>query len=87
MPAAWPTTLPLVWFTAGARRLHYSTLGLIQYLAPSTHFLLGVFVYGETFGTAHLITFACIWCGLAIFALDNLAAARAAKRLLDSAVK
>jgi len=75
------TTLPLVWFTAGARRLHYSTIGLIQYLAPSIHFILGVFVYGEPFGTAHLVTFACIWAGLAVFALDNWGQARAARNL------
>ena len=60
------TAVPLIWFTAAARRLAYSTVGFFQYLAPSCHFLLAVFVYGEAFGPAHLITFVCIWSALAI---------------------
>ena len=66
------TALPLIWFTSGARRLNYSTLGIFQYIAPSMQFLLGVFVYGEPFGTVQLVTFACIWTALAIFTGDSL---------------
>jgi chloramphenicol-sensitive protein RarD len=60
------TAVPLIWFTAAARRLAYSTVGFFQYLAPSCHFLLAVFVYGEAFGAAQLVTFLCIWGALAI---------------------
>ncbi len=60
------TALPLIWFTAAARRLDYSTVGFFQYIAPSCHFLLAVFVYGEPFGEAQLATFLCIWSALAI---------------------
>jgi chloramphenicol-sensitive protein RarD len=68
------TTFPLVWFTSAARRLNYSTVGLLQYIGPTIMFFLGVFRYGEPFTAAHKITFACIWAGLAIFVLDSLRA-------------
>lgn len=70
------TALPLIWFTAAARRLDYSTVGFFQYIAPSVHLLLAVFLYGEAFTRAHLITFACIWIGLGIYTLRSLAVSR-----------
>ena len=66
------TSLPLVWFTGGARRLNYTTVGLIQYLAPSLQFLLAVLLYREPFGAGQLVTFGCIWVGLALFMTDAL---------------
>ncbi len=66
------SALPLIWFTSGARRLDYSTVGIFQYIAPSLQFLLGVFVYEEPFGNVQLVTFACIWTALAIFTVDSL---------------
>jgi len=66
------TALPLIWFASSARRLDYATVGIFQYITPSIHFLLGVFVYGEPFSLAHLITFACIWTALAIYSTDAL---------------
>ena len=65
------TTIPLLLFNLGARRLRLSTLGLTQYVAPSIQFALAVFVYGEPFTAAHLITFGCIWAGLAVFSADS----------------
>ena len=65
------TAFPLVWFTSAARRLRYSTMGLLQYLAPSLMFLLAVFRYGEPFTLINFITFGCIWTGLAIFVVDS----------------
>jgi len=65
------TTFPLVWFTMASRRLRYSTMGLLQYLAPSLMFLLAVFRYGEPFTLANYITFGCIWTGLAIYVFDS----------------
>lgn len=64
------TVAPLVWFTHGARRLPLATIGLLQYLAPTGQFLLAVFVFGERFGTLHLVAFAFTWCGLAVFTWD-----------------
>ena len=71
------TALPLIWFTSAARRLNYSTIGIFQYIAPSTQFLLGVYVYEEPFGPVQLVTFACIWTALAIFTADSLRHMRA----------
>lgn len=64
------TALPLLWFSAAARRLNLSTVGFFQYIAPSTQFLLAVFVYGEPFTPAHAVTFPLIWTALAIFTAD-----------------
>jgi chloramphenicol-sensitive protein RarD len=61
------TALPLLWFTHAARRLKLSVLGFFQYLSPSCQFLLAVFAFGEHFGPAHYVTFACIWSAIAIF--------------------
>lgn len=66
------TSVPLVWFTSAARRLRYATLGILQYLGPSLQFLLAVFTYHEPFTHVHLLTFGCIWTGLAVFVLDSL---------------
>jgi chloramphenicol-sensitive protein RarD len=64
------TAIPLVCFLQAARRLHLSTVGLMQYLAPTLNFLLAVMIYGEPFTRTHLITFACIWVALAIYSFD-----------------
>ncbi|HKK98819.1 MAG TPA: EamA family transporter RarD [Desulfotignum sp.] len=64
------TSLPLLWFAAAARRLNLSTIGILQYLAPSIAFVLGVFVYKEAFSIHHLITFACIWIGVILYTVE-----------------
>jgi len=71
------TSIPLLLFTAAARRLPYSTLGFLQYMSPSIQFLLAVLVFGEPLTTSHLICFGAIWAALAIFSVDGLRAARA----------
>jgi chloramphenicol-sensitive protein RarD len=72
------TALPLVWFTVGVQRLRLSTMGLIQYLAPTGQFLLAVALYREPFGRAHAVAFACIWGSLGIYSWDAIARSRAA---------
>jgi chloramphenicol-sensitive protein RarD len=64
------TSLPLLWFAAAAKRLKLSTIGILQYLAPTIAFTLGVFVYKEPFSTHNLITFACIWAGVILYTLE-----------------
>ncbi len=66
------TCVPLLLFATAARALPLSVLGVIQYLAPSLQFLLGVFVYHETFGRAQAGSFALIWLGLIVFTADSL---------------
>ena len=65
------TAVPLLLFTAAARRLPYSLLGFLQYIAPSLQFLLAVLAFGEPFTLAHAICFAAIWTALAIFAFEG----------------
>ncbi|MEL6365474.1 MAG: EamA family transporter RarD [Pseudomonadota bacterium] len=68
--AAGPFTVaPLILFTMGARRLPLSTIGLLQYGAPSLQFLIGV-AYGEPFTLGRAVTFGLIWAGLAVFSID-----------------
>lgn len=66
------TALPLLLFVAGAQRIQLTTVGLLQYIAPTGHFLLAVFVYDEPFTPVHLATFAFIWLALAIYSLSIL---------------
>lgn len=61
------TATPLLLFTAAARKLPYSTLGMLQFLAPTLQFLLAVLVYGEPFTTAHAIAFSAIWTALVLY--------------------
>ncbi len=64
------STVPLVLFANGARRLPLTTMGFFQYLAPSISFLLGVFVYHESFTPTHLVTFLSIWIALTLLGVD-----------------
>lgn len=65
------TALPLILFTSASKRLRLGTLGLLQYLNPTSQFLLALFLFNEPFSTHHLHTFILIWLGLAIFTLDS----------------
>ena len=70
------TALPLVGFAYAVRRIPLATVGLLQYIAPTLQFLIGVLVFREPFDRERLIGFACIWLALAIFAADGLLRAR-----------
>ncbi len=65
------TAVPLLFFNLGARRINLSTVGLMQYIAPSGMFLLAVLVYGEPFSAVQLWTFVLIWAALAIYSIDS----------------
>jgi len=64
------TTLPLIWFTKAARRVDLSTIGFMQYLAPSINFIIAL-SFGEIFTFAHAVSFGCIWAALIIFTIDS----------------
>lgn len=66
------TAIPLFWFGKSAQVIPLSTLGFIQYLCPTLQLLLGVFVYGETFGIEYFICFAFVWVGLAFYTISIL---------------
>lgn len=72
MMAGLMTAAPLVLFAVAAKRLKLSTVGFFQYIAPTGHFLLAVFLYNEPFTDAHKITFGMIWLALAIYSIDSL---------------
>ncbi|MBU0462118.1 MAG: EamA family transporter RarD [Proteobacteria bacterium] len=66
------TSLPLLWFAATAKKLKLSTIGILQYLAPSIAFILGVFIYKEDFTRHNLITFGFIWMGVVLYTWGSL---------------
>lgn len=65
------TAVPLLWFTAAAKRLRLSTLGFLQYVTPTGQLLLAIFAYGEAFGRANFVGFALIWLALIVYSLDS----------------
>jgi chloramphenicol-sensitive protein RarD len=65
------TAIPLVLFAFGARRIPYSTVGLLQYIGPTIQFLLAIFVFHEPFTTERAVGFSLIWTALAIYAVDG----------------
>ena len=66
------TGVPLLLFAAAARRMDYSSLGMVQYLAPTIVFLLGVFVFSEQLRAVQLACFVLIWIAIAVFVWDLL---------------
>lgn len=69
--AAGPVTLvPLVCFNAAARHLPYTTLGFLQYLAPTLVLLQAVLLFGEHLSSSTLVAFMFIWAGLALYSVD-----------------
>jgi len=71
------TALPLVGFAYAVRRVPLSTVGLMQYIAPTLQLLCGVLVLGESFDRQRAVGFAFIWIALAVFAVDGLLRTRA----------
>jgi chloramphenicol-sensitive protein RarD len=65
------TAIPLVLFAVGARRIPYSTVGLLQYIGPTIQLVLAVFVFHEPFTQQRAIGFSLIWTALAIYAADG----------------
>jgi chloramphenicol-sensitive protein RarD len=63
------TALPLLLFAAAARRVQLSTIGLLQYIAPTCQLLIGVLVYGEPFDRVRWIGFAFIWAALGLYSI------------------
>lgn len=70
------TATPLLLFTAAAKRLPYSTLGFLQYVAPSLQFLLAVLAFAEPLTRAHLLCFGLIWTALLVFVSEGVRVGR-----------
>lgn len=65
------TAIPLLLFAGAAQRLPLTTVGLLQYIAPSLQFALGLFLYHEAFSPTRLLGFSVIWLALLIYTIDN----------------
>jgi len=72
------TTLPLVLFAAAVQRIPLSTIGILQFIAPTVQFVLGIVVYKEPFTEQKLIGFALVWVAVSVFATEGIAANRRA---------
>ncbi len=70
------TTVPLLLFASAAKQIPLSMIGVLQYLAPSIQFLIGIFVYKEVFDNSRLIGFGLVWLALIIFWAENYLANR-----------
>jgi len=70
------TTIPLLMFASAAKQIPLTVIGLLQYIAPTLQFLIGVFIYEEPFDQAHLIGFGIVWVALIIFWVENFIAHR-----------
>jgi chloramphenicol-sensitive protein RarD len=71
------TAVPLMIYANGAKLLRLSTIGIMQYIAPTMIFIIAVFVFGEPFGTMKLVAFILIWLALVIYSASMLRTARA----------
>ena len=79
------TAVPLLLFGAAASRVSLTTLGVLQYLAPTMQFLLGVTIFDEPLPLAKLVGFVLVWVGLALFTADLIRHHRRATRLAVTA--
>lgn len=70
------TTIPLLLFASAAKQIPLSMIGILQYLAPTIQFLIGVLVYKEPFDQSRLIGFSIVWLALIIFWVENYLANR-----------
>jgi chloramphenicol-sensitive protein RarD len=75
------TAVPLLFFAAGARLIKLATIGILQYIAPTLQFLIGVFIYHEPFTLDRLVGFSFIWLALVIYSGENILFSRRHPRL------
>lgn len=65
------TSIPLLMFASAARQIPLTMIGVLQYIAPTLQFLIGVFLYHEPFDQSRLIGFSLVWLALIIFWVEN----------------
>lgn len=78
------TVLPLVWFASAARLIRLSLLGVLQYIAPTLQFLVGLLIFREPFSQTRLLGFAIIWLALGIYTAEGLWQQRHLRRVRPS---
>jgi len=65
------TAIPLLLFAHGERRIQYSTVGFLQYIAPTGQLLVGVLLYKELFTSTHAISFGLVWVAIIIYSISS----------------
>jgi chloramphenicol-sensitive protein RarD len=65
------TTIPLLFFASAVQRIPLSLLGVLQYIAPTMQFLLGVLLYREPFTPAQFVGFAMVWAALIVLGVEG----------------
>jgi len=78
------TTVPLLMFASAARRIPLTMVGIMQYIAPTLQFLLGVLIYKEPFTTSKLIGFSMVWIALVVFWVEGAFARRAQRGIVEA---
>jgi chloramphenicol-sensitive protein RarD len=78
------TALPLLCFAGAANRIPLTTLGLLQYIAPTVQLALGVVLFDERMGAYRWVGFSLVWVALAIFTIDSVAAHQRRRGLTDA---
>jgi len=78
------TTIPLLMFASAAKRIPLTMVGIMQYIAPTIQFLLGVLIYKEPFTTTRLIGFSLVWIALIVFWVEGVMARRARKAIVET---
>ena len=81
------TAIPLILFGAAAIRVPLSTIGLMQYIAPSMHFVIGVAIYGEDMPPGRVAGFVLVWLALLVLTVDALGSLRPRARLAPPVVR
>lgn len=77
------TSMPLLWFAFGARRLRLSTIGFLQYVSPTLTFILGTTVFHEQLDFPKIVTFICIWIALGLYSLGSLGVLKREARIRE----
>ena len=78
------TTIPLLMFASAAKRIPLTMVGIMQYIAPTLQFLLGVLLYKEPFTTTRLIGFSLVWIALIVFWVEGVFARKARKPFVEA---
>ena len=79
------TTIPLLMFASAAKRIPLTMVGIMQYIAPTLQFLLGVLIYKEPFTSTSLIGFSLVWIALIVFWVEGVYAHRAKRGIIEAA--
>ena len=78
------TTIPLWMFASAAKRIPLTMVGIMQYIAPTIQFLLGIFIFKEVFTTTKLIGFSMVWIALILFWVEGVFARRLQKPTVEA---